>query len=461
MLRHVIVLLLMACSAFAGDSSSIRAKAGGFTEGVACAKNADQTYTLYLPASFTRDQLAPVLLIFDPRGRSRSAAELFRSAADAHGWILVSSDNTRSDESWRPNVEALEALWPELDRLPVDRRRVYAAGFSGTVAVATLLATTTGEVAGVLACGGRYFPDKLEELETAVFATAGTGDFNFDDTTRISETLVDAGKDARLRYFEGFHSWMPEAVASEAVGWFELIAMRDGRRVTDPAEVAARHDGDLQVVQELAEQDEAVAAERLLREMVMSYSGLLDTAPLVQRAEALEAAPGFDQQRRAERKAARAFRRCRSSSHEALQSLRTRQRPPSTEELAIELGLKRLVRQAGEGGAEGRAAAQCLASIYSSASFYLPREALAEQRYQSAATSYELAVMIRDRNPVIWYNLACARARLGRERSAVEALEHALEGGFSNLDLLATDPDLDPLRARDDFKALVNSYNPG
>jgi predicted esterase len=459
MFRHVIVLLLVASSAMAATPPSIRARAGEFTEGIVCATDAGQTYTLYLPSSFSRDRKAPVLLIFDPRGRSRSAAELFRAAADTHGWILVSSDNTRSDEAWRPNVEALEALWPELDRLPVDRRRVYAAGFSGTVAVATLLATTTGQVAGVLACGGRFFPDQLEELEAPVFATAGFGDFNYDETTRIAEKLVDAGKDARLRYFEGFHSWMPAEVAAEAVGWFELIAMRDGLREADPALVADVLADDLQRVGELSERGDVVAAERLLREMVTSYDGLVDTGPLDKRAAALAASPGFDKLRRGERRAANAFRRCRDGSNEGLQSLRTRPQPPSSGVLASELGLERLMRQAAKGGAEGRAAAQCLASIYSSVSFYLPREALAEGRYQSAATSYELAVMIRDQNPIVWYNLACARARLGKGAFAVEALEQAIEHGFSNFELLATDPDLDSLRDREDFQTLVNAYS--
>jgi hypothetical protein len=63
--------------------------------------------------------------------------------------------------------------------------------------------------------------------------------------------------------------------------------------------------------------------------------------------------------------------------------------------------------------------------------------------------------MIRDDNPIVWYNLACARARLGRKQDAMEALANALEYGFNRYELLRTDTDLDPLRDRDDFKALT------
>ena len=38
----------------------------------------------------------------------------------------------------------------------------------------------------------------------------------------------------------------------------------------------------------------------------------------------------------------------------------------------------------------------------------------------------------------------------------MEALEEALDLGFDRFDLLATDPDLDPLRDRDDFRAAVS-----
>jgi len=65
--------------------------------------------------------------------------------------------------------------------------------------------------------------------------------------------------------------------------------------------------------------------------------------------------------------------------------------------------------------------------------------------------------MIRDDNAVVWYNLACVRAQLGQKNDAVEALASALEHGFNRYELLETDTDLDPLRKRDDFKALMAS----
>src|SRR5512143_3793124 len=79
---------------------------GSTVEGVVCPSDPTQTYTLYLPPKYDRSRRWPLLLVFDPRGRGTLAAELFRDSAAAYGWIIVSSDNTRSDGPWEPNARA-------------------------------------------------------------------------------------------------------------------------------------------------------------------------------------------------------------------------------------------------------------------------------------------------------------------------------------------------------------------
>jgi hypothetical protein len=83
------------------------------------------------------------------------------------------------------------------------------------------------------------------------------------------------------------------------------------------------------------------------------------------------------------------------------------------------------------------------------------------QRFAHAATAYELSLEIRDDNPVVWYNLACARAQLRKKGAAVEALARSIELGFHDPELLATDTDLDPLRKRQDFQSLIGDGEGG
>jgi len=90
----VALILVVASSPAIAEEPPIR---GGLVEGVKCGSDPTQTYTLYLPSVYDSERLWPVLLVLDPRGRSVTAAELFREAAEEYGWIILSSNNTRSD----------------------------------------------------------------------------------------------------------------------------------------------------------------------------------------------------------------------------------------------------------------------------------------------------------------------------------------------------------------------------
>jgi predicted esterase len=457
MRRFFICLVVMCVSAAAtGQVTPLQVPIGEMVEGIACASDPTQTYTLYIPSTFANGRRYPVLLVFDPRGRSLLAAELFREAAETYGWIIVSSDNTRSDESWDPNLAALQALWPEIhSRIPVDAERIYATGFSGGVAVATLLARSTGEVAGIIGCGGLNVVNRVEDDALAFFLAAGNTDFNFSEMHHLDDFLAEQGNPHRLVIFEGPHTWMPPSVAREAVEWMELIAMQQGTRDRDRDVIDALYSADLERAQALAANGQALAAVRRLREMEHTYKNLHDTSDATEVATGIEAGEEFKMQLKTLRRAMDYEAGCLERRYAALTLLRNSDVPPPTQQLAGNLHIRDLTRNAEKPGEEGLVARRCLNSLYSALSYYLPLEDLPKKRYGQVAVSYELANMIRDNNAVVWYNLACVRALLGKKNDAMNALEKAVENGFNNAELMTGDTDLDTLRNRDDFKALM------
>ena len=96
-------LLALLVAAGAAGAAPPSPPTGELVQGVECEVDPTQTYTLYLPSRFDPGKRWPGLLIFDPRGRSVRAAELFRDAAETYGWVLLASDNTRSDGPMEPN----------------------------------------------------------------------------------------------------------------------------------------------------------------------------------------------------------------------------------------------------------------------------------------------------------------------------------------------------------------------
>jgi predicted esterase len=440
----------------ATDPPPLRAPIAEMVEGIACVSDPSQTYTLYLPLGFDKQRQWPVLLIFDPRGRSVLAAELFHEAADLYGWILVSSNDTRSDGPMEPNIVALNALWPEvLSRLPSDPERIYAAGFSGGGAVAYVLSRSTQEVAGIVACGARNLPDDLKKVNAPVFSTAGVTDFNYLDMHQVDSFLAKQGNPHRLAFFEGGHTWMPPSVAREAVEWLELIAMQRDLRETDSELVELLYAEAVASAEKLVSGGSELEAARRYREIERTYKGLRDTSAARRAAEGIEASPEYRAQKKEFKRAQALEARCLERANNQIPILRTPEIPPPVSTLARSIQLEEAQQKAELEGREGLAAQRCLNSIYTGLSFYLARDLLPQRRYAQVATAYELALTIRDDNPVIWYNLGCVRSLLGRTDPAMEALQRSLELGFNRIDLFETDSDLDNLRDREDFKSLL------
>ena len=459
-MHHFIVCLIVLFISVpaAAEIEPLQVPFGEMVEGIACHSDPTQTYTLYIPSTYTSDRRLPVLLVFDPRGRSLLAAEIFRDAAETYGWIIVSSDNTRSDTTWEPNLAAIQALWPEIhSRIPANFQRIYATGFSGGVAVATVLARSTGEVAGIIGCGGLNVGNQVDDSKLPFFLTAGNTDFNFSQMHGLDEFLAEQGNPHRLVIFEGPHTWMPPALAREGVEWMELIAMRQGTRDRDQELIDRLYSADLERARTVAEAGHALAAARRFREMESTYSGLHDSSEAKVAADQIEAGEKYRFQLKTAKRARGFEDKWRERQTTELALLRNSEVPPPNRQLAASLHIRDLTRIAGKPGDEGLAAQRCLNSLYVVLSFYLPQGDLPEGRYAQVATSYELSLMIRDDNAVVWYNLACVRALLGQKSTAVEALAKSLEHGFNRYELLETDTDLDPLRKRDDFKALMAS----
>jgi dienelactone hydrolase len=434
-----------------------RLEPGVVHSGLPTTRDPSQTFDLYLPSSFDAGKRWPLLLVFDPRSRGRLAAEIFVPGAERFGWIVASSNNTRSDGPWEPNERAVNAMFPDLmARLPVDPQRLYATGFSGGAMLAWVVGVRTGQLAGVISVGGRP-PDNFERdpAKFALWAEAGTDDFNHDPTRELDRLGERGGRPHRLEFFAGDHQWFSATEAERALAWMELAAMRERRRPVDSALAARLCADDLAGADALLAANDRLAARRRLLAFAEACRGFADVAPAEARAAQLARDPAVRRALKDEEWGVSYEQGARWRLAQTLAALRDEVSVPPTSRLASLLGLREMQATAALPGPRGEAGRRVLAQVRVQFGFYLMRDLFAARDWARALPGLELAAAAAPEDVGVRYNLACAQARTGKKAEALASLARALDLGLPHPEQMATDEDLASLRGDPAFEALL------
>lgn len=406
-MRRLLLFIVLACSL------PLRAK---LVENVASQVDPSQTYTLYLPSSWDASKRHPLLFVLDPRGRGTLGAEIFREAAEEQGWIVISANGTRSDESMEPNERALRAIYPEAARYGADPKRLYAAGFSGTAMVAWLMGINGGNLAGVIGVGGRLIEEvPPQKFSFAHFGFAGDADFNNREMRAIDAILEREGKMHRFESFAGRHQWISSELAREALRWLELVAMKENRRARDEAFIAREY--------------ERALAAPASRAALRTFEGLRDVEELRARVVQLERDPAvlraLKEQETWDAYEADYVAQTLSRIGAIFGALRQQDVADMPGRLARELRIAELQRHAKRPGAEGASARRLLEAVHAQLAFYTPRQFAERREDRFGVASITLATRIFPDRASTWNALADAYARLGDTRRAAEARKKA------------------------------------
>ena len=439
---------------------------GVLVSGVACRSDPAQTYTLYLPTAYTPERRWPAMLVLDPAGRGDEAAERFRGIAEAHGWILLSSNDVHSAGPAEGNQRAVTAMWHEVrERVASDPRRIYAAGFSGGGIMAYALGYGTGGLAGVIASGARFRSgDERKPLRFPCFGAAGDADFNYLEMHDAHAVLAGWGTPERLEVFPGRHEWMPVEMAARAADWLELHAMRQGLRPPDPELVERFAAADLRAAEELERSGSQLDASRRLRQLAADLAELRpaeEVAALAARAERLAASPGARREAADRKRLDDEERGTLLAFSAAATAVLRDDAPPLAQRFEGGIGLDAWQRRTGRPGYEGVVARRVLDTYLMRCGAMLGPQMLAQGEPAKAALFLQVAAKIAPDRPGPRYNLACALARAGSRRAALEALEKAVELGFADAAGMAADADLATLREEPRFVALLAALRAG
>lgn len=257
---------------------------GQIIDGVKCLSDDTQSYALYLPSNYSADRKWSLILAFDPRGRGKAPLEQYKEAAEKYGYIVAGSNNARNGP---PGVSLTAAAVMGSDvvhRFSIDMKRVYTVGLSGGARIAMKVAMDSNEMAGVIASSAGFPPgERNSKLPFVVFGTAGTEDFNYLEMRQLDEELASPH---RIVVFQGGHEWLPASLATQAVEWLEIQAMKSGIAPRDEKLIGKVFD---ERSAEAAAQKTELATFDAAGGMVRDFEGLRDVSKFAAQVQALQA----------------------------------------------------------------------------------------------------------------------------------------------------------------------------
>jgi hypothetical protein len=196
---------------------------------VTCKTDAAQSYSLYIPLKGNKEAL-PIVYCFDPHGDGSLPVRKYRALAEAYGFLLAGSNNSKNGNDW----PSTENIWRNLSedtkgRLKIDVSRVYTCGFSGGAKVASYIAIQHKGIEGVIA-GGAGLPDgtTVGNFNFSFTTIGGEGDMNLTDLVSLNTELDRTSTRHRIIIFDGKHEWAPESTMNIAFMGLQLDAMRAG-----------------------------------------------------------------------------------------------------------------------------------------------------------------------------------------------------------------------------------------
>jgi len=462
--RLSVMVVLLAHSTVLAITQTDSIPRGQIVERIEALNDSSQSYALYLPSNYTPDRKWPVLYAFDPGARGRVPVERFKEAAEKYGWIVVGSNNSRNGP-WDVSVNAWNAMQTDThQRFAIDDERMYATGFSGGSRAAVRIAAACKCLAGVMA-NGAGFPVDLApspQMHFVFFGAAGVDDFNYAELKRLQEPLTKAGIIHRVQTFEGRHEWPPVSVATAAVEWMEVHAIKAGKRPRDDGFIKAMWQQRLNDARTLEEAKKYNEAYQLYLDLAQSFKGLRDVAEIETKVNELTDSREVKAAIREEQAEIRKQRELESRLNTLIAGRGGEDRINENQEefdsknlLPKILNDLRKQSNALEDSTQRKVARRVLDGLFVGLIEQGISLLQTEKNYSESIKPLKLATEVNPDRPGAFFYLAWAYAANRDKKKSLQSLNTAVEKGFSDTAMITGNKAFDSIRNDPEYQQIM------
>lgn len=252
-------------------------------DSIAVKDSLSESFSLFLPTSFTMEKNWPVVLVFDMEGKGKQAIRMYREAAEDQGYILAASNDVRDTLSTSQNILITGRMFNTLIKLlPIHKNRTYTSGMGKGAQFASVLPLFVNGITGVISCGAAY--PNLEILGTKQsfhwIGIVGKDDYAYTGMLATKTTLGKLRIPNNLMVFDGGHEWPDTDYLKKAMGIFTLSSMAKGDIDKDDQYIDRSYDSTLEQLKGLLDANKLLRADNVLDVALSVYRLHKDTDSL-------------------------------------------------------------------------------------------------------------------------------------------------------------------------------------
>lgn len=192
------------------------------------------SYSIYLPANYSKDKKYPLLLLFDAQARGKMPLNLYDTLVEKNDWVVACSNNAKNQLQPSEYEQIYKATMDDLlGKYSIDTSMLMLGGFSGGARVAYQFAQTDSRIKGVVMNSAGFDPLNKPRPGLALVGLAGIEDFNLSEMFKgFREVFKDENVESPTLYlaFEGKHEWAPEARMKLALDYLKQACTPESKK---------------------------------------------------------------------------------------------------------------------------------------------------------------------------------------------------------------------------------------